>query len=565
MYNKVFIDRLNKLHTMWDESECMIGEMKSNVGSGYHSTITGRVHGTNITAEYASGIFYAGQKEYYKRAVAAFERLGQLQDSDPESKTYGLWPYFKEEDLHAMKAPDYNFSDFISKHFIYVLKMHSDELEPDEREMMKTILCRAMRCSIKRNVSPDYSNISMMSSMTIISAAELLEDEAMLENGKARLCKAYKYNMFSGAFSEYNSSTYTILLLAELTRMKLFFKDEECCQMAQELEDLAWENLSLYYNTKIGQLSPPEKRSYRDLDDGQLSAFIYLATDGKYGSPDGEDKLVMSFLTLPFKCPDRFLKNFDINNKFIDKAYYKKNNIRSADEDTVIIRSLDSPELHAYTFMTDKYSMGAFDKSDLWNQRRTCSVVWSDGNGSKSFRLRGINGDYDYCSALSSVTMTDNSIGGLLGYATDHGDFHYILDKDKSGAIKTNYLGFKFCLSGNTDDVKITRDKNVFTISDSTVTIRLNIIKWIFDGKEGEIACGEKEIELIGYQGAEKEIDIKKLKESYAVFTMTVNGDEVDYTAEKDGDAVRLTRRDNGKSAVINAKPCPFDEFMNLK
>ena len=46
---------------------------------------------------------------------------------------------------------------------------------------------------------------------------------------------------------------------------------------------------------------------------------------------------------------------------------------------------------------------------------------------------------------------------------------------------------------------------------------------------------------------------------------MTVNGDAVDYTAEKDGDAVRLTRRDNGKSAVINAKPCPFDEFMNLK
>ena len=363
--DELLMQKLQELHELYDEAEGLIGEIHRESLAGYHSQRTGKVHGTNKSAEYAAAIFHTGQTEYYGRAERVFLRLAELQDTDISSDTFGLWPYYAEESLENMKAPDYNFSDFIGKHFIAALEEHEDEITHET-------------AGIKRNVSPDYSNISMMSCMTIISAGELLDDDALRAAGKARLKKAYKYNKYSGAFSEYNSSTYTPLAIAELTRMMMFFRDEECRRMAAELHDMAWENISDYYSVRIGELAPPQKRCYHDLDDGQLGAFIYLATDGRFGTIERTDDVILSYLTLPIRCPEKYFKNFEkTGERFIKKRYYKMNNIRTPDEDTVIIRSLDSPDLYASTYITDKFAAGAFDKSDLrgLEQRRSASRV----------------------------------------------------------------------------------------------------------------------------------------------------------------------------------------------
>lgn len=518
--------RLERLHDMWDEAEGLIGEYREDKGAGYHSNLIGMVHETNKSAEYATAVLYTGDKPYYGRAARVFRRLAELQDTEPGSPTFGLWSYYMEESLSEMRAPDYNFSDFIGKHFIYALSQRRDCIDDETAGIMLTALKNAMECSIKRNVSPDYSNISMMSCMTLISAGELLGDKRIFENGKARLKKAYDYNLYNGAFSEYNSSTYTPLLIAELTRMLLFFRDEECRRMAQELHDMAWQALSLNYNAAAGELSPPQKRAYRDLDDGQLRAFIYMATEGRCGDFENGDRLVLSFLTLPILCPERYIGGFaQAKERFIKKTYYRKNSIRTPDEDTVIVRNLNSPDLKAYTYITDKYSMGAFDKSDLWNQRRTCSVVWKTDGKARGFRLRGMNGDYDFCSAVCAADMYKNVLIGTVGFVNDHGDFHYILDKNRSGVIKTKRMAVVFCVSGNTDDLTIEQKNNEFIISDESIMIHLRILDWVFDGKKGEIRLDKekKYIELIGYEGEEKAINLSELRESYGAFVMSVN------------------------------------------
>lgn len=565
---KLLESKLSVLHEMWDENEALIGEYRENMGAGYHSRLTGTVHETNKSAEYAAAILHIGDEAHYERASRVFRRLAELQDTEKGSNTFGLWSYYAEESLSDMAAPDYNFADFIGKHFIYALSVHSECFDDNTLEIMRSALRNAVECSIKRNVSPDYSNISMMSIMTIISAGELLDDRRIFEIGKARLQKAYEYNMYCGAFSEYNSSTYTPLLIAELTRMLQFFRDGECRQMASKLHDMAWLTLSLYYNAAAGELSPPQKRAYRDIDDGQLRAFIHIGTNGRYGSFDGADKLVLSFLTLPFECPEKYIKNFSCReSRFTEKTYYKQNNIRTSDEDTVIVRNLKSPDLKAYTYMKGEYSMGAFDKSDLWNQRRTCAVVWKTGEHIRSFRLRGINGNYDFCSAVSAADMYKNVLVSAVGFVQDHGNFHYILDKKKSKEIKTNRLSFEFRLSGDSDDVKIARSGNTFTISDENITIYLAILEWIFDGEKAEIRFDEQEklIELVGYEGAEKNIDLGNIRESYALFTMSV-GEKLEGAKAEIKDNIASVTLEGKKriSARIPAKPGLYDDFINL-
>ncbi len=557
--------RLNELHEMWDESEGLIGEYRESSGAGYHSRLTGMIHETNKSAEYASTILYINDAEHYDRALRVFQRLADLQDTMPGSETFGLWPYFIEEPLTEMRAPDYNFSDFIGKHFIYALSARRDLIDDKTAQIMLKVVRNAMQCSIKRNVSPDYSNISMMSCMTLVSAGELLNDEQIFISGKARLKKAYEYNVYNGAFSEYNSSTYTPLLIVELTRMLMFFRDEECRRMANELHDMAWQSLSENYNVATGELSPPQKRAYRDLDDGQLRAFIYMATDGRCGDFKNGDRLVLSFLTLPLRCPEDYIRGFgEVKRSFIQKIYYRKNNIRTADEDTVIVRNLQSPDLKAYTYITGEYSMGAFDKSDLWNQRRTCSVVWKTKGKARGFRLRGINGDYDFCSAVCSADMFNNKLIGMIGYVTDHGDFHYILDKNISSVVKTNRLAFIFETAGDTDTLTIDSENNVFVIRDEKVEIKLKILDWVFDGCNGEIRLNSERkcIELIGYEGEEKEIDLAKVGKSFGAFVMSVNGELPETKKHTDNGRLGIIEKESGLAAEMSVYPTTYDKFI---
>ena len=569
MKNEALIQKkLESLHQMFDEQAGMIAEHKTDMGAGYHTRRTGIVHGTNISAEYAAAVICIGDQRYFGRVNQVFSALAALQDTAPDSPTFGLWPYYMEEDLGQMLAPDYNFSDFIGKHFIYALTEGKEALHPKTQAIMRTALQNAMECSVRRNVSPDYSNISMMSCMTIISAGELLGDVRLFHIGKERLKKAYAYNLFCGAFSEYNSSTYTPLAIAELTRMLMYFQDAECRQMAQELHDMAWENISLYYNSYTGEISPPQKRAYRDLDDGQLQSLIYFATDGKHGMLRNPENLLLSFLTLPFHCPEKFFPNFTMTEpRWLDKTYYKRNHIRTPDEDTVIVRNIDSPDLKAYTYMTQDYSAGAFDKTDLWNQRRTSMVTWGTPEAPRCLRLRCINGNYDYCSGVARTEMRRNIMLTHVGFVSDHGDFHYILDKKKDGTITTDRISFRFELNGATENVKISRSGDSFLLQDGEMQIHLSVYKWVFDGKPGEIILHEqaRTIELLGYAGEERTFDFNQLQASYGVFALAVMSDlpGCDVSVEN-GKVISCTGAGELRVQTYTGIKT-FDEFMALE
>lgn len=184
--------------------------------------------------------------------------------------------------------------------------------------MMDQSIRRAALCSIKRNVGLDYTNIALMSSMTILSAGELLKDCAILQAGKDRLEKLYRYTEFNGSFSEYNSSAYILVALNEIARMRRFFHDPECLAMAEAFNSYAWDCLSNHYNPWINQLAPPQARAYSDLDKGALAWNVFLGTGGRFGripggaadvsDPDWPDQVSLDQISVesllyPPECP----------------------------------------------------------------------------------------------------------------------------------------------------------------------------------------------------------------------------------------------------------------------
>ena len=130
----------------------------------------------------------------------------------------------------------------------------------------------------------------------------------------------------------------------------------------------------------------------------------------------------------------------------------------------------------------------------------------------------------DFCSGMVYASQHKNTILANLGFVTDRGANHYIVDDNKSGVYNADKLYFKFELGGNTEAVTVSRDGNEFLFSDGKMTIRLCIWQWLFDGQPGEIHFDEenKSVELICFKGENCEFDLNKLAKTYGVFTISV-------------------------------------------
>ncbi len=530
MYEEYILISVENNHKLFNPETGMIQwhvEPWSGGGGGYHTRLSGDIHNVRFNIEYANNVFFLRKEEYYEEAKSALMHTIKAQDTREGSKTYGLWPYYVEEDCDHMLAPDYNMADFNSKNLAYILKRRFDCIDEEMRTMISDALMRAAECSIRRNVSPDYTNISLMSLNTIIIAGELSGNKALLERGKERLRKVYEYNMFSQNYSEFNSPTYTPLAIEELGIMLEMVEDEECLKMARDLNYLAWDMFLRHYHKELRELCPPHMRAYSSFNNN-LPDVVYLGTNGRYGMLNTVDIPYPKMMQIMPVCPEELIKKYlepAQKTVFLDETFYKKNNIRTPDEDTVIIRNLESPDLKSFTYITGDYSMGAFEKTDMWTQRRSSMVYWGNGEHKASVRIRCINKDYDYCSGMVYTNQFENVMLSHCGFVTDRGDFHYILDKTKDGKLTTEKLFFKFELEGDCENVTVTQDGTRFTISDKGIKIDINILEAVFEGQPMRVFYNEADkcVEAVCFDG-ERTIDFNETKtDCYMIFTMAVN------------------------------------------
>lgn len=538
------MELLQKEADQFDDQESMVTRFKeADRVHGYHTALTGTVHDIKATSCFALCALLTDEKPLHEKAIRALYRVCELQDVRPESPTFGLWAYYMEQNVDQMTSPDYNWANFVGRDLIAVCLLCGDKLTDDLLAKLHTAIRNAAACTVKRNVAPDYTNISLIGSLTLISAGELMEDETLFQTGRQRLSELTEYTKVTTGLSEYNSAPYTVVALEETTRMLQFFRDPECLAMARYLNHCAWEMLVTHYNTSLAQLSPPQARAYADLDNGRLASVIWLGTNERYGKLREDTVDLDSLFYLQFQCPEDLLPLFDEKERFASHTYYHQNNIRQPGEDVTIIRELDSPDLTAFSYKTPYFSMGAFSICDTWNQRRNAMVIW-DKDKPKTFRLRGLHNGYDFCSGFVRADQRDGKILGNLGLVTDRGSNHYILDKDKTGIYRVKELCFCFELGGNCDDVRIRQEGNSFYIDDGDMHIALHIAKWVFDGRNAEVALSPdaKKVILKGYEGEEILLDTTKLGDTYGVFTLNVSWGTEDAHKE----AVSISNRGGG-------------------
>ena len=78
----------------------------------YGASKSGDVHATRDSLNYAAALLDTGVDWRIRRATEILRAGFALQDQDPESKTYGLWPCCLEEPIAGLATPDWSCGDF---------------------------------------------------------------------------------------------------------------------------------------------------------------------------------------------------------------------------------------------------------------------------------------------------------------------------------------------------------------------------------------------------------------------------------------------------------------------
>lgn len=319
---------------------------------------------------------------------------------DENTKLYGTWRTSIEGD-----NLDQNWREFIGCDLIIIRQKYSELLPADIRKEIDVALVHAAKGALKRNVAPDYTNISIMSAFLM----DYVGTEFNLSELKtAGLQKARRINALYQShqtFSEYNSPTYYGVTLIALALWRELALSPEIKQMGQTLEQSFWHEAATFYNPTLKNMPAPYFRGYgMDMQhyfsimgiwiavavDNEKQAPIPAANGPKYGEISN---LVMIFnLGLAIPQTDLAALRAFTTPRFISRT---------------VPNTYLGDSLKQVTAMINKdWMMGGVSGSRrVWNQIKTGAIHWKMADGTVAWLLVPGNGKTNVIVSQKTMSL----------------------------------------------------------------------------------------------------------------------------------------------------------------
>jgi hypothetical protein len=507
---------------------------------GYHTTLrqVEIVHPTRETVQYALALLDTELPEYERRAFDILETIVSLQDTNPDQATFGIWPWFYEEPLSRMSPPDWNWADFIGKNLVLAALRHGRRFPEALRQSVRQSVFCACDAIMKRNVGPHYTNIAIMGAFVTLLAGELYGRRDYERYGLNRLNGIVEFTRKLGSFQEYNSPTYTIVAVLELSKLKTETKNDQAKAWCDELLDRAWKMIADHFHAGTKQWAGPHSRSYSTMLSDRTKAFLQVATDGRL--------LYFPWDRLPYegewfksgiRCPSSYLRCFtERMEKSLTQCYFRD---ESGEE-----------RKWATTFMTSDYALGTFSREIMWNQA-TCLLAYvRNGGGTTYMRLRALHDGYDFCSAVFTAAQYREQVLFGVSFLTNGGDTHPALDRI-DGTVEASDIRLRLEIGGNLNNVNAVSagDRAAFTLDGLNVQVATLFAafddgtdreRWEWEiGRKDEVCFAD----LVIYSGDKKTIDFRSMREAAFLFSMALGekASRFEAVVEHDSERVRAT------------------------
>ena len=394
------------------------------------------VHPTRESLDYALDLLRSGEKE---RAATVIQKVLALQDTDPTSETYGLWPWLLEEPLTEMAPPDWNWADFCGARLAQVLVEHPTDLPRDLIRNVRTGLGHAAASVFRRNVGPAYTNIAVMGAGVTLAVGELLGEPRFLDYGRRRLRNILEHTEHHGGFNEYNSPTYTIVTLSECERILQLVRDPSARADAESLRRMIWLSIAEHFHPGTQQWAGPHSRAYSDWLDAGITSFLSKRTGVEIRPHQGTRLRDRFEATTPLPCPPELVNCFRSLPR-------EETELRS----TFIRRIEEDASVRGTTWMSKDACLGSISRDILWEQRRPLLGYWrTEEDPAVVLRLRFLHDGRDFSSACARNVQSGPRVLTAVGLLIGAGDVHHRLDRPADGAFHAEDFRVRYELVGN--------------------------------------------------------------------------------------------------------------------
>jgi hypothetical protein len=410
-------------------------------GPGYHTRIPNGtwVHPTRTALDYALALLFSGEITHHARAADVIAKTLTLQDVDPTNATYGIWPWLLEESLDEMAPPDWNWADFCGMRLALILADHADRLPTTLVQSIRTSLGHAGWSIFRRNVRPNYTNIAIMGAGVTLAVGELLDEPRLADYGRRRLRRVVEHTEHHGGFNEYNSPTYTVVVLHECENILHLVKDTQARADAETLRVFAWETIAEHFHPTTQQWSGPNSRAYTDRVPASLCSYLSAQTGVEiHPHPDAPERGSEVALPYHLPCPPHLTERFRTLPQ--PEMILERRFIAGADEDSTV---------RGVTWLGVDACLGSVNHDCFWTQRRPLLGYWrTDEDPAVVFRLRFLKDGQDFSSVYVRNVQHGRRILSAVNLLTDRGDFHISLDRPADGRFSGSDLRLRYELTG---------------------------------------------------------------------------------------------------------------------
>ncbi len=540
------------------------GLIRSYCNPNYHSNLEpGEYHFIVESTNLALGIFATGYEEYYHEANEVLRKVIPCQCREGEFT--GIWPYFLEESLEEMVAPDWNYADFEALPMVIILKEYSDKLEDGMCEMLEEACLYACRAIIKRNLTVLYTNPTVMGIYIMFMCGELFNKPELIKYGMKKLKDFYVQTIYFGTYNEYNCPGYTKLILDFYSLMLRHIKNEEALRMLNELNIIAWKMMGEHYHNPTGEFTGPKFRQYGNFIK-QNEMTIWQRSVGKTLDliKDGDEKYSDYDLIYDLKCPE------EIKPLFTDEK--KETEFRR-----ILSLGHTYPHLgwhHVDTqYIKPEFTLGSYSGMDSWNQHH--NVVSYIGTREKKccIRMRAYHDGYDFASAYMNTVQEKGTAMTLINFHTNRGDTHHDLDPIIDSKIKATDFRIRYQIEANTggitDNIQIEEFENGCRMNVLGIPVEIKYHYAEMSGEKPYFEIVKEEnciwVDMVLYHGDEKEIDFDKLESLVTISHISVNE-----TAEgkpeisKDDRYIYAKWNINGLDTEIKSQYKPLEQIHSV-
>jgi len=448
----------------YDPAACMIRLPFES--PGYHSRVPSGtlVHPTNPSLCYALDLLYRGDQASDERAVAIMRKVIPLQDQDPLSRTYGIWPWLYEEPLQEMAPPDWNWADFCGFRLAQILLEAGERLPEDLRGAAREALFHAAGCIYRRNVGTHYTNICVMGGIVTTLAGEILGEERMLGYGRRRLRQVVEHHRGEGSFNEYNSPTYTRVVLWDCEQALSCIRDEAARDAVEYLFRAAWEIVAAHFHPATGQWAGPHSRDYTAFLTKEMAHYIAfktgvnirgnpaaplttkvsplvgwaLETKEMAGAPTREFYSAVHFNPEGPRCPTELADRF----RSLPEPEYEL-------RERYLQRATESASIWGTTWMHEEACLGSVNHDFFMDQRRAVLGYWNGGAGQPvALRLRFLHDGREFSSAYVCNAQSGAQVLSAVHLLLGQGDFHPTLDVPANDTFSAEDFRLRYELRG---------------------------------------------------------------------------------------------------------------------